>query len=169
MSLTFPPPHYPPVTSAPLTHPFPQFVPSRTTTPLTEDSSPHSTVLRDAFTLLRTYLYSVPFCFPHPFAALESPYDSDGEDPPSPALLRSINLPLPLFWPTPVPPKFCYASLFCLPSPTSCILPPFHLSPSPSQMVSFSPPNPEVTSIFLAYLSPSLFGPPLTPFCHTLS
>ncbi len=78
-------------------------------------------------------------------------------------------LPLPLFWPTPAPPTFCYESLFCLPSPTSRTLPSLHPCLSPYQMVPFSPPNLAVTFIFRAYLSPSLFGPPLTPFCPTLS
>ena len=31
------------------------------------------------------------FASPNPFAALESPYDSDGEDPPTPALLCAIT------------------------------------------------------------------------------
>ena len=78
-------------------------------------------------------------------------------------------LPPPLFWPTPVPPTSCCVSLFCLLSPTSCTLPPFHLCLSPYQMVPSSPPNLAVTSIFHAYPSPSRFGPPLTRFCPTLS
>ena len=105
---------------------------------------------------------------PNPFAALESPYDSDGEDPPTPALLCAIT-PSPILADSGATHVLLRESVLPSLSPTSCTLPPFHLCLSPYPMVPSSPPNLAVTSIFRASLSPSRFGPPLTRFCPTLS
>ncbi len=164
MSLTFP--HYlsnpSPSNQCPPTYPIPRFAPSPPTTTRTEDS-PHT----PRFSGIRLPYYALPPPFPKQPSLLFKPTPVLPPPTPSPLLNhRTIQtakthlprpscviLPLPLFWPTPVPPTFCYASLCCLPSLTSCTLPPLHPCLSPYQMVPFSPPNLAPTSIFRAYLS----------------
>jgi hypothetical protein len=165
---TLPPPHVypsqplpttlprPSVTSVSHTHPPTRFATPPASSPGIEDSPypPPPPVLLDAFPLLHTTsplphitfplspTYS-RFASPNPFAALESPYDSDGDDPSPPALLRAIT-PSPSLL-TLAPPPSCYANLFYPPSPTSCTRLLFHPCPSPSPMCSSSPLNPAAT------------------------
>ncbi len=132
-------------------------------------------MLLDAFSLLHTtsplphtLFPLIPtysrFASPNPFAALESPYDSDDEDPPS-----FVLLPLPPSLLTLASPTSCCVTPFYRPLLTSCTRRLSHPCPSPSPMAPFSLLNLAATFISPACRFPSPFGQLPTPSSHTPS